>query len=144
MKNKIWNYQAFANKFKHTSITSVRPYLIHEDRWAPEICTTTVGLGGRPWPSHNRLSHEMTDSHIGASVMSNTNQIPTKRYQTQCLRKKEQQQQQKLANQATKAFKSKIESTRKQLNKIKCYPLNLFKSHRFQCISSISYKFTLC
>lgn len=52
-------------------MTSVRPYLIHDERYEPEICTTTVGFGGRPWPSHNKLSHEITHSHSGASVISN-------------------------------------------------------------------------
>lgn len=53
-----------------TSITSVRQYFIQPVRFGPDTCTTTDGFGGRPWPSHNKLSHEIADSHNGVSVIS--------------------------------------------------------------------------
>uniref|UniRef100_A0A182Q124 Uncharacterized protein n=1 Tax=Anopheles farauti TaxID=69004 RepID=A0A182Q124_9DIPT len=57
--------------FELRSITSVRPYLIHPDaRLFDVTCTTTDGLGGLPFPSHSKLSHEMTDSQMGISFRS--------------------------------------------------------------------------
>lgn len=54
-----------------TSMTSVRLYFIQPFLFCAITCITTIGFGARPWPSHNRLSQEMADSHIGISPMSN-------------------------------------------------------------------------
>lgn len=51
-------------------MTSVRPYRIHDNRFGSDICTMTVGFGGRPWPSQSKLSHEITTSQIGTSDIS--------------------------------------------------------------------------
>ena len=65
-----WRGNSFREFFVVTSTTSVRAYLIQvlEDLDCTSISKT--GVGGRPCPSHNRLSQASDISHIGTSAGS--------------------------------------------------------------------------
>jgi hypothetical protein len=57
---------------KLTSTTSVLAYLIQTPPVWMYTWITNTGLGGRPWPSHKRLSHANEISQRGSSDGSDT------------------------------------------------------------------------
>ena len=73
----ICNYTQYLRKvlfqtlFRHyTSTTSVRAYLIQVLEAFDCTSISKTGVGGRPCPSHNKLSQANDISHIGTSAGS--------------------------------------------------------------------------